>query len=97
MHDCEESVRTAREGQIGQPADAQDVATRLHRMGIPAEERHVFTCAMPTARFWARQKPGGTAYVIGEGGLLHGLHENGYAIVDHNPDYVVVTSAARPT
>ena len=32
----------------------------------------------------------GTAYVIGEGGLLNALHENGYAIVDHNPDYVVV-------
>jgi NagD protein len=28
--------------------------------------------------------------VIGEGGLLHALHENGYAIVDHDPDYVVV-------
>jgi NagD protein len=32
----------------------------------------------------------GTAYVIGEGGLLTALHENGYAIVDKDPDYVVV-------
>ena len=45
---------------------------------------------MATARFLARQKPGGTAYVIGEGGLLNALHENGYSIVDKNPDYVVV-------
>jgi NagD protein len=67
-----------------------DVATKLRRMGIPAEEHHIFTCSMATARFLARQKPSGTAYVIGEGGLLNALHRNGYAIVDHSPDYVVV-------
>lgn len=68
----------------------RDVATRLQRMGVPAQERHIFTCAIATARFLALQKPSGTAYVIGEGGLLHALHQNGYAIVDHDPDYVVV-------
>ncbi|MFW6059806.1 MAG: HAD-IIA family hydrolase [Phycisphaeraceae bacterium] len=68
----------------------RDVATRLQRMGVDADEDHVFTCAMATARFLAAQKPGGTAYVIGEGGLLYALHTNGYAIVDHDPDYVVV-------
>src|SRR5439155_18251734 len=54
------------------------------------EERHIFTCAMATARFLAKQKQGGTAFVIGEGGLLTALHQNGYAIVDQDPDYVVV-------
>jgi NagD protein len=68
----------------------RDVATKLQRMGIDVEEEHIFTCAMATARFLAKQKPRGTAYVIGEGGLLHALHQNGYAIVDHDPDYVVV-------
>jgi NagD protein len=68
----------------------RDVATRLQRMGIDVQERYVFTCAMATARFLARQKPGGTAFVIGEGGLLTALHSNGYAIVDKDPDYVVV-------
>jgi len=68
----------------------RDVATKLCRLGIEAEERHVFTCAMATARFLAHQKPNGTAYVIGEGGLLNALHSNGYSIVDHDPDYVVV-------
>jgi NagD protein len=68
----------------------RDVQMRLQRMGIAVGENHIFTCAMATARFLARQKPHGTAYVIGEGGLLHALHENGYAIVDHDPDYVVV-------
>ncbi len=68
----------------------RDVATRLRRLGIGVEEEHVFTCAMATARFLAQQKPHGTAYVIGEGGLLTALHNNGYSIVDHDPDYVVV-------
>ncbi|HEY1599946.1 MAG TPA: TIGR01457 family HAD-type hydrolase [Pirellulales bacterium] len=68
----------------------RDVATKLRRMGVEAEEKHIFTCAMATARFLAQQKPGGTAYVIGEGGLLNALHANGYSIVDHDPDYVVV-------
>jgi NagD protein len=68
----------------------RDVATRLQRMGIDVEEEHVYTCAMATARFLAHQKPGGTAFVIGEGGLLTALHEYGYAIVDRDPDYVVV-------
>lgn len=68
----------------------RDVVAKLKRMGIDVEERHVFTCAMATARFLAEQKPRGTAYVIGEGGLLTALHKNGYAIVDQDPDYVVV-------
>jgi NagD protein len=68
----------------------RDVATKLQRLGIDAGEEHVFTCAMATARFLAQQKPNGTAFVIGEGGLLTALHNNGYAIVDRDPDYVVV-------
>jgi NagD protein len=55
----------------------RDVATKLSRMGIDVGEEHIFTCAMATARFLAHQKPNGTAYVIGEGGLLHALHRNG--------------------
>lgn len=68
----------------------RDVATKLQRLGFDVEEEHVFTCAMATARFLARQKPRGTAFVIGEGGLQTALHNNGYAIVDKEPDYVVV-------
>lgn len=68
----------------------RDVATKLVRMGIPATENHVFTCSVATARYLARRKPKGTAFAIGEGGLLTALHSNGYAVVDHSPDYVVV-------
>lgn len=68
----------------------RDISTKLRRMGFEVGDEHVFTCAMATARFLASQKPDGTAYVIGEGGLLQALHANGYAVVDHEPDYVVV-------
>lgn len=68
----------------------RDVVIRLKRMGVAIDESHVFTCAMATARFLAAQKPHGTAYVIGEGGVMYALHANGYAVVDHDPDYVVV-------
>jgi NagD protein len=68
----------------------RDVATRLQRLGIDVTSEHIFTCAMATARFLSEQKPHGTAFVIGEGGLLTALHENGYAIVDKDPDFVVI-------
>ena len=68
----------------------RDIATKLQRMGMAVDERNVFTCAMATARFLSQQKPGGTAYVIGDGGLITALHANGYSIVDRDPDYVVV-------
>ena len=59
-------------------------------MGILIPERTVFTCAMATARFLARQRPRASAFVIGEGGLLTALHANGFAIDDQRPDYVIV-------
>ncbi|WP_432798602.1 HAD-IIA family hydrolase [Poriferisphaera sp. WC338] len=68
----------------------RDVATKLRHFGIDVGEQHIFTCAMATARFLQNQKPNGTAYVIGDAGLTTALHRNGYAIVDKNPDYVVV-------
>lgn len=68
----------------------RDIAAKLKRMGVHAGPEHVFTCAMATARFLASQKPDGTAYVLGETGLTTALHQNGFAIVDKDPDYVVV-------
>ena len=67
-----------------------DVVGRLKRLGIFVEEKHVFTCAIATANFLARQTPGATAFVIGEGGLLTALHQSGIAINDQSPDYVII-------
>jgi len=68
----------------------RDIVAKLARMGIDVLEEHVYTCAMATAKYLEWQKPRGTAFVIGEGGLLTALHQHGYAVVDHAPDYVVV-------
>ena len=68
----------------------RDIMTRLNRLSIAVNENHIYTCADATANYLAKQKPGGTAYVIGEGGLLTALHEQGYSVVDKEPDYVVV-------
>lgn len=69
---------------------ARDVVNKLAGIGITAVEDDVFTSAMATGWFLARQKPQGTAYVLGEGGLLTSLHENGYSLATNDPDFVVV-------
>ncbi|HEY2903046.1 MAG TPA: HAD-IIA family hydrolase [Polyangia bacterium] len=68
----------------------RDVCLRLRRMSIRVGEKQIFTCGMATARFLARQNPGGSAYVIGEGGLVTALHTNGFVFDDQKPDYVIV-------
>ncbi len=67
-----------------------DIATRLQRMGFRVNQENIFTSAVATANYLAAHKPDGTAYVIGEGGLLNALDRVGIAIVDHRPDFVVV-------
>ncbi len=68
----------------------RDVCFKLRKMGMQVDEGHIFTCAMATARFISEKKPNGTAYVIGEGGLLQALHINGYTVVEQDPDFVIV-------
>ncbi len=68
----------------------RDVVNKLAGLGINVKENHVFTSAMATGWFLSRQKPNGTAYVLGEGGLLSSLHDHGYSLVAQNPDFVVV-------
>ena len=69
---------------------ARDLSARLRASGLNVPEDRIWTSALATADFLKQQLPGGTAFVIGEGGLLTALHQHGYAIVDHDPDYVVV-------
>ncbi|MDY0019587.1 MAG: HAD-IIA family hydrolase [Anaerolineae bacterium] len=67
-----------------------DLAHRLQAAGLEIPPERIFTSAMATARFLQAQRPGGTAYVIGESGLTEAVHEVGYVITDINPDYVVL-------
>ncbi|HTJ13323.1 MAG TPA: HAD-IIA family hydrolase [Dinghuibacter sp.] len=67
-----------------------EVLRKLKRMGIEASEEHVYTSAMATGKFLATHAPNGTVYVLGEGGLLTSLHENGLTLVETEPDFVVL-------
>jgi NagD protein len=69
---------------------ARDLQARLVRMGIDVPESSIWTSALATAQFLDDQRPGGTAYVIGEAGLTTALHAVGYILTDHEPDYVVL-------
>ena len=62
----------------------------MARMGIEVEESHFYTSALATASFLAKQCPGGSAYIIGEPGLVKALYDVGFSMNDVNPDYVVV-------
>jgi NagD protein len=69
---------------------ARDLHARLSRMGLDVPVENIWTSALATAKFLDDQRPGGTAYVIGEAGLTTALHDIGYVLTDHEPDYVVL-------
>jgi NagD protein len=68
----------------------RDLAARLRASGLEVPERAIWTSALATARFLDTQRPGGSAFVIGESGLTTALHETGYTLSERDPDYVVL-------
>jgi NagD protein len=68
----------------------RDLRSRLLGSGIEVPESAIWTSALATAQFLAEQRPGGTAYVVGEAGLTTALHDIGYVMTDRDPDYVVL-------
>jgi NagD protein len=68
----------------------RDLAARLRTSGLEVPEESIWTSALATAGFLEDQRPGGTAFVIGETGLTTALHEAGYTLSERSPDYVVL-------
>ena len=68
----------------------RDLAARLSRIGLHVPAEAIWTSALATAQFLADQRPGGSAFVIGESGLTTALHEVGYTQSSVDPDYVVL-------
>jgi NagD protein len=68
----------------------RDLAARLRASGLDVPEDAIWTSALATAGFLEAQRPGGSAYVIGEAGLTTALHESGYTLTERDPDYVVL-------
>ena len=63
---------------------------RLARTGLEVPVDRLHTSALATAQFLDAQRPRGSAYVIGEDGLLEALEDIGYTFTDQDPDYVVL-------
>jgi NagD protein len=68
----------------------RDLAARLHASGLDVPEEAIWTSALATARFLEDQRPGGSAFVIGEAGLTTALHQAGYTLTERDPDYVIL-------
>ncbi len=68
----------------------RDLRARLLATGIDVPEASIWTSALATAKFLSEQRPGGSAYVIGEAGITTALHDVGYVMTSINPDYVVL-------
>ncbi len=68
----------------------RDLSHRLATEGMNIPESNLFTSAMATAQFLSSQRPNSTAYVIGEAGLTHAMHQVGYTLTNKAPEYVVL-------
>jgi len=68
----------------------KDLAHNLQKLGLDIPSELIFTSALATASFLQMQRPNGTAFVIGESGLTSALHDIGYIITEHDPDYVIL-------
>jgi NagD protein len=68
----------------------KELREKLFRMGIDVGPDHFYTSALATATFLQNQNPNGSAYIIGEAGLINALYNNGYSSNNIDPDYVVM-------
>src|SRR6266849_8246096 len=64
----------------------RDLSARLRAGGLAVPEEAIWTSALATARFLEDQRPGGSAFVIGEAGLTTALHSAGYTLTEREPD-----------
>lgn len=68
----------------------KELQEKLARLGIEVDHTHFYTSALATASFLATQRPNGSAYIIGEAGLINALYNVGFTMNNVNPDFVVV-------
>ena len=68
----------------------KELKEKLKFLGIEVDVKCFYTSALATAMFLESQKPQGSAYIIGEAGLINALYDVGYTTNNVNPDYVVM-------
>lgn len=64
-------------------------AAKLRSMGMHVGPEHILSSAIVTAEFLKRARPGKSAFVIGEEGLLRALADAGVRCVESSPELVV--------
>src|SRR6267142_1198604 len=67
----------------------RDLAARLAANGLEVPEESIWTSALATADFLDLQRPAGSAFAIGEAGLLTALHAVGYTLTERDPNYII--------
>jgi len=58
----------------GSERSPRELQEKLQRLGIMAAAKHFYTSALATASFLSSQRPGGSAYVIGEAVLFYAIN-----------------------
>lgn len=69
------------------------LSQRLHACGIPVPTTRIWTSALTTAHFLRRYAPTGTAFVVGEAGMVSAMREAGFTLTEDRPDFVVLGEA----
>ena len=67
---------------------------KLHKLGIDVELNQIYSSALATAEFLQKQKPDGSAYVVGTDSLREMIQAAGIRLDEQQPDFVVVSDSA---
>lgn len=68
----------------------KELKDKLGRLGISVDKDSFYTSALATAMFLNSQRPKGSAYIVGDAGLINALYNVGYSMNNIDPDYVVI-------
>ncbi len=75
----------------------RELHQKLKRLGLEVPEDHFYTSALATGSFLKSHSPEGSAYVIGEAGLINAVYDAGLTMNNISPDYVIVGESSSYT
>ena len=75
----------------------KELHQKLARLGLDVSPEHFYTSALATGIFLQKQHPGGSAFVIGEAGLINAVYDAGLTMNSVNPDYVIIGESSSYT
>ena len=75
----------------------KELQEKMARLGIKVDKTVFYTSALATAMFLNSQKPKGSAFIVGEAGLINALYNVGYTMNNVDPDYVIIGGTSTYT